>query len=356
MVAPMTIPLPRHPSSRPFLRRGVSSVQVGTDPERAVVLDGLDADVVSVLVRLDGRTARPDLPDPGGALPAVLDALETQGLLEGTAEGAGTPARLARLGLDLAALAVRTGSHDGARRVLARRGRRGVVVRGADRTAALVAVGLAAAGVGTVALEAADRLADPVDLTPAGPEEAGRSWHEQVSDAVRRHGASPLRTTIRARRPDLVVVTGAADTDEPWTDPARTDDLLADGVVHLPVAVSGDAAVVGPLVVPGRTACLWCAERRRADLDRAWPALADQLRARHAVARSGDGPLTALAAGFAVTQALRVVDGLDPAAPPACLGARLVLRGPDGVPEREPVAPHPVCGCGWAGMGDTMAG
>jgi hypothetical protein len=352
----MTIPLPRPPVSRPFLRRGPDCIQVGTDPERAWVVDGLDPDVAHALVGLDGRTARHALVESRPDLAGVLSELEEVGLLDGSEPAPAPGGRRERLAADLASLAVRSGSRADAARILARRARRGAVVRGTDRAAALVAVGLAAAGLGSVGLDGGDRTARSGDLTPMGPEEPGRSWHEQVAAAVRRQGAHPLMSTIRSRRPDVVVVCGAADTDLPWTDPARADDLLADGVTHLTVAVSGDAAVVGPLVIPGRTPCLWCLDRWRTERDRAWPALADQLRSRHAVAQAGDSALTSIAAGLAVAQALRVVDRLDPRDPPACLGARLVLRGPDGVPEREVVRPHPACGCGWSGMDDTMAG
>src|SRR3712207_7110553 len=66
----------------------------------------------------------------------------------------------------------------------------------------------------------------------------------------------------------------------PW---AASDPLAADlqrrGVPHLVATVRGETGVVGPLVVPGATGCLRCADLHRRDRDPRWPALAAQLTA-----------------------------------------------------------------------------
>lgn len=46
---------------------------------------------------------------------------------------------------------------------------------------------------------------------------------------------------------------------------------------HLPVVFTGAGAHVGPLVIPGTTACLACLDRHRSDHDAAWAVLASQL-------------------------------------------------------------------------------
>ena len=150
-------------------------------------------------------------------------------------------------------------------------------------------------------------------------------------------------------------MSSAADTDLPWTDPELADDLLADGVPHLPVAVTADAARVGPLVLPGRSACLWCLDQRQHDLDAAWPALADQVRLHHPVARAQSSFLATAAAATAVAQALQVVD-TPGGARPLSVDAILELRSPDAVVSVLPVTRHPVCGCGWAEAPRTMVG
>ncbi len=67
-------------------------------------------------------------------------------------------------------------------------------------------------------------------------------------------------------------------TDFLVSDPRVVRDLHATGVPHLPVRVRDGVGLVGPLVIPGMTSCLGCADLHRSDRDAAWPALAAQLR------------------------------------------------------------------------------
>jgi len=349
------LPVPR--PARPVLRRGIDRVQLGLDPERSLVVENLSDVASSALVRLDGRTGRHEVLRFAPELSKVLDELDRRGALDDDTGGSAglSSVRRERFAPDLAGLAVARSSTADALQVLARRARSCVVVRGNDRAAAHVAVGLAAAGVGIVALDGPDRTATVADLTPVGPHEPHLSWREQVAEAVRRHGAHPTAVGARTKRPALVVVCAAADVDLPWTDPELADDLLADGVPHLPVAVTADAARVGPLVLPGTSACLWCLDHRAHDVDPAWPALTDQVRLRHARARAQGSVLTAAAAATAVAQALQVVD-TPGTQQPLSVDAILELRAPDAVVSVLPVTRHPVCGCGWAGGTRTMVG
>ncbi len=63
-------------------------------------------------------------------------------------------------------------------------------------------------------------------------------------------------------------------------DPRRVAQLIRADIVHLPVELSGDRVTVGPLVVPGRTACEACRHAHRRDADSAWPVIAAQLLSR----------------------------------------------------------------------------
>ena len=346
--------LPRARAARPFLRRGRDRVQAGLDPERVVVVEGLTDIASSALLHLDGGAARHDVLRLAPELAAVLDALHERGVLDDDPDGSGLSAHWrARLAPDIAALAVAGSSTAHAQRVLARRRRTAVAVRGNDQAAAQVAVGLAGAGLGVVALEGPDRLTGVTDVPPVT--EPHVSWREEVGAVVRRLGAHPTPTATRGRGPAVVVISAAADVDLPWTDPELADDLLADGVPHLPVAVTAEAARVGPLVIPGRTACLWCLELSARDRDAAWPALVDQVRLRHAVARAHTGVLTVSAATLAVAQVLHLLDTGDECAPVTAT-AQIEVGTPDGLTRVLPVQRHPACGCGWAGNDDTMAG
>ncbi len=80
-------------------------------------------------------------------------------------------------------------------------------------------------------------------------------------------------------RPGLPVVLVA----HRMVDPRRAARLVAADIAHLPIELSGDRATVGPLVVPGRSACLSCLHAHRTDADAQWPLLASQLLGRSAV-------------------------------------------------------------------------
>lgn len=349
--------LPLTRPGRPVLRRGRDAVQIGVDPQRAVRVDRLSDDAGTALMHLDGVTGRHELLRLAPEIGPALDELHELGVLDDDPGPAGglSLVRRERYGPDLAGLALTTSSTREAARRLERRHRATVAVRGNDRAAAHVALGLAAAGVGAVVLEGPDRGTTLADLTPVGPFEPHASWRDEVAEALRRQGARPTAVGGRDRRPALTVVCSAADSDLPWTDPELADDLLGDGVAHLAVAVSGDAARVGPLVLPGRGPCLWCLEHRARDADPAWPAIADQLRLRHPRARAQGGPLAAAAAALAVAQALVVVD-TPGGPPPVTASATLELRAPECLPEVRPAQRHPVCGCGWEGGTVTMVG
>jgi len=66
-------------------------------------------------------------------------------------------------------------------------------------------------------------------------------------------------------------------------DPRRAARLVRADVTHLPVALAGDRVHVGPLVIPGRTACTACLHTRRSEADPDWPLLAAQLLGRDPV-------------------------------------------------------------------------
>jgi hypothetical protein len=114
--------------------------------------------------------------------------------------------------------------------------------------------------------------------------------------------------------------------------------------------VRGETGVVGPLVVPGVTSCLRCADLHRRDTDPHWPRLAAQLTA-------GEGPAsgaTVTCLLTAVTAALQVLAFLDGAGAPAALEATLELAPPELLPRVRRWPPHPGCGCLARGGADAV--
>ncbi|WP_197288638.1 TOMM precursor leader peptide-binding protein [Nocardia sp. NRRL S-836] len=142
-----------------------------------------------------------------------------------------------------------------------------------------------------------------------------------------------------AHQADLVVL---AATLVP--DPSVVSGLMAARTPHMAVRVREGVGIVGPLVLPGRTSCLNCADLHRTDHDPAWPDIAAQLVAKPA---SSDVLFASGTAALAVVQALeslRYVRGAAQAPPPV-LNATVELDLVTGVAEKRSWYPHPDCQC-----------
>lgn len=120
-------------------------------------------------------------------------------------------------------------------------------------------------------------------------------------------------------------------------DPRLHRYWLRRDIPHLGVVLGESSARVGPIVEPGRTACLNCVERHAIDADPAWTAIATQLLARAAPPES---PLVSLEAAALAVRA--VVSHLDGGA-----GMRHIARieAESGRVTRVAVPAHPSCGC-----------
>jgi hypothetical protein len=337
---------PLLPAATPLLRDGDTGVQVGGVDSADGVLLGPGAVGLTALLRgLDGRrsqrtvlreAARHGL-DPG-TVAGVLDGLREAGVLVDLAAAdlltapAG-PAAEARTAAEIPGALPAAGGSWAARRGAV------IVVEGATRVGTPLAAMLAASGIGQVSISdpglttAADAVVG--GLTAA---DEGRPRSLAAADAVRR--VSPLtdlRPLPAGARADLVVLA------RPW---AGSDPLMAgvhrSGVPHLVATVRGRVGVVGPLVVPGITSCLRCADLHRRDADPRWPRLATQLTASEPPA-SGATVTCLLTAATAALQVLAFVDGT---ASPAALDATIELHPPDLVPRLRRWPAHPGCGCG----------
>jgi bacteriocin biosynthesis cyclodehydratase domain-containing protein len=320
---PRTLRLPPHHT---LLHRGPAARMLGLDPRTALAVD----DVPPALARmLDELVA-----------PADRAGLVARAVRRG-AEPRAAEDLLRRL-LEAGALV----DADGPERAARHRAAAVVAVVGDGRLAAGVAAGLALAGVGTVHVGAASgAVVQAGDLgTGLLDVDRGRSRTEAVVDAVRRVVPAARIGPLAVRPvPDLCVLADAAAPN-----PVRVAALHRDVVAHLPVRLRDDAGVVGPLVLPGRSACLGCVELHRGARDPGWPTVAAQL-----VDRPGQGgPATAAAtAALGVAQTLAALDAAagqagDGGSVPPALGATLELDLSGGVLLRRPWAPHPDCTCG----------
>jgi hypothetical protein len=120
-------------------------------------------------------------------------------------------------------------------------------------------------------------------------------------------------------------------------------ELVASGVLHLAVSAREAIGVVGPLVVPGQSACLGCVELARSDRDPAWPLILAQLAGLAAQPVACAATLTAAVAAQAVSQVLSCLDLAQPAA--AVTNATLELVSPGWQWRRRSWPRHGQCRC-----------
>jgi hypothetical protein len=351
---------------RPILKPGIrrlwrdgATLQLGVDPSRAVILTELTPALAAALDALDGtRSHAQVLAEADPATRALIGLIEEAGLLDdATAPGDGPPVPMLeqdRLAPDLAALSLVTSDPAGSRRLVARRRRTGIRVQGAGRVGAQVGTLLTAGGIGRVVIDDGGVTA-PSDVAPGGLrlDDIGRPRAVAAGAALARVARTSRQQVSRRRRteepfrPDLVMVTPVG---LPVVHPDESLRLEASGVPHLLAGVRETTGVVGPLVVPGSTACLHCQHLHRSALDPDWPLLALQLSR-----RPEHGPdacemtLATLVAALAAMQALAFVDAGTPGPAggqvPACADGTLEFAVPDWRIRRRSWPVHPNCPC-----------
>ena len=280
------------------LRRGTGELQVGLDPETALVLP--DSPVVRDSLRLltgpAGVEGRPD--------PATLHLLaEHHALVD---EGDLAPAGKGDCLSPSAAAALARCSGD--RTVVARRARAGFRTRtvtfGADPAASL------------------------------GEEFVALTRSAGIQEAAPRS----------ERPPDCGVLIGVGE-------PGREllDGWTRAGTPYLLVRLVEGRAVVGPFVVPGSTACLRCIDAHCTDADPAWPLLVRQ----YAEASSGtraDGtpePVDPLLGTLALAWAARDLASYVDGARPSAWSATVTIHPRLSRLETRPWLRHGACPCTW---------
>ena len=220
--------------------------------------------------------------------------------------------------------------------------------------------------------QALDRgLQDPEGLThlvtqlvSAGIATRGRRQSGGRAASIRVHGRGPLSDLLvealrcsgariaHSSQPHAAVSPAEVDlvvlSDYLVADPRLVRDLHSQGVPHLAVRVRDGTGLVGPLVIPGVTSCLSCADLHRRDRDAAWPAIAAQLRETVGVA---DRATLLATAALALSQVNRVIAAVrghqsvpDPG-PPQALNATLEVDLNAGAIVARQWTRHPLCSC-----------
>jgi hypothetical protein len=144
---------------------------------------------------------------------------------------------------------------------------------------------------------------------------------------------------------DVALVGGPGEVDRD-----RLDPLVRAGTSHLVLRLVDGAALVGPFVVPGLTACLRCIDAHRAiaDPDHV-PVTSRYVRATSRPRADGladvaDPVLEVLAHAWAVRDVVAHLEGRRPTT-----WSRTVHLDPDPALRREEDwSRHPECGCCWS--------
>ena len=185
------------------------------------------------------------------------------------------------------------------------------------------------------------------------------------SASIRIHGRGPLSDLLanglrcsgarvgHSRLPHAAVTAESTDlvvlSDSLVAEPLLLRELHSCGVAHLPVRVRDGAGLVGPLVVPGVTSCLDCADLHRRDRDAAWPAIAAQLRG---VVGNGDRATVLATAALALSQVDQVIravretgESWRTVAHPPTLDATLEIDAVTHTIVERRWSRHPQCRC-----------
>lgn len=344
------------------ISRNAGTVQLGSEPPAAVVLHHAPPHAVSILRGLDGTTplgavlARyradvqvwttllEDLRDARLLVPATTESFVV--LPGGPVLEPERDSLVQRYGIAVARLVLQA-RHDAV-----------VVVRGSGRVATAIAAGLLASGVGHVHQQPDRvlRLAEHPDFSPVlgsdllgsagGRLARGRPVEFAPGSAVKATGAllaaHLLRVAPEAKvhappahlRVALTVLVG----DGP-PSPSLAAELTGRRLPHLAVRAGLLTAVVGPLVLPGRSSCLLCALRYRTELDDGRAEVEQGMRREVLLPPA---QLVTAAAALAVNEALDHLDGISV---PITVDGTVEWRLGTFAPRRRSWDIHPDCGC-----------
>ncbi|GAA2210050.1 hypothetical protein GCM10009850_055090 [Nonomuraea monospora] len=139
----------------------------------------------------------------------------------------------------------------------------------------------------------------------------------------------------KSDRPDLVILSQVGPLDM-----LLVNDLNALRIPHLLVAAFEGHGIVGPLVLPGDTACLHCLDLTRRDRDPYWPIVTARLGGYPPGEIACDVALATVVAAQASGHALAFLDGKEPSVTNGTMDVT-----PDWRWRRRSWKAHPQCRC-----------
>ncbi|MFG1704086.1 thiamine biosynthesis protein ThiF [Nonomuraea sp. M3C6] len=170
--------------------------------------------------------------------------------------------------------------------------------------------------------------------TTATPTRPGTDAEDVVRPSVNALVGGPYLGD-KSERPDLVVLAPVGPLDG-----VLVNELTSLGIPHLLVSAFEGHGIVGPLVLPSKTACLHCLDLTRRDHDPAWPMVTARLGGYPPGEIACDATLAALVAAEAVGHALTYLDGKESVVTNGTMDVT-----PDWRWKRRSWSVHPQCRC-----------
>ncbi len=327
--------------------RGKSQIQIGINPNSAVVIDRKVGQTIQNLLTgahsvaeicnrlvLEGH----DLQSSESFLNQLSElGLVESGPISATYDQQNPVAEIQRLNLlretngDLDSINQRIGCE--------------VSIRGAGRLGMTVCLLLASAGFPNITVHDPVFVSDS-DLTPWGASRIDIGIRRDIvaKSLVERmvRGASAHKNYLRFRaNRKIEILLPDQRADFPWICATNAELLVANDIPHLFAATSTNASVISSIIEPGKTPCLRCMHLHRCDQDPHWPRIDLQVSQNPTVDSASISLI--LKTAMEVTRVVSAwVDQSETS------GSQLINLGNQlNSSETYPTYFHPACGCRW---------
>jgi hypothetical protein len=330
-----------------FYERGKSQIQIGINPNSAVVIDRKVGQTLRNLLTGAHSVAEicNQLVLEGNDLQSsesFLNQLSVLGLVESgpisaTYDQHNPVAEIQRLNLlretngDLDSINQRIGCE--------------VSIRGAGRLGMTVCLLLASAGFPNITVHDPIFVSDS-DLTPWGASRIDIGIRRDIvaKSLVERmvRGASAHKNSLRFRaNRKIEILLPDQRADFPWICATSAEHLVANDIPHMFAATSTDESVISSIIEPGKTPCLRCMHLHRCDQDPQWPRIDLQVSQNAAL----DSASISLILNTAMEVARLVSAWIDKS---ETNGSQILNLGNQlNSSETYPTYFHPACGCRW---------
>ena len=327
--------------------RGRTQVQIGIDPESALVVDKKVGEIVGRL--LTGSHSIPEicnhLVDAGHDLSSsesFLKQMVELGLVEpgpiaATYNQQNPVSEIQRLNLSR--------ETSGDLEQINRRIRCEISIRGAGRLGMTVCLLMASAGFPNITVHDSVVVSES-DLTPWGASRIDIGIRRDVvaKNLVERmiRGAASHKNELRYKSNQRIeILLPDQRADFPWISATSADQFVATDTAHLFATTSSGSSLISSVIYPGTTPCLRCMHLHRCDQDPQWPILDLQVSRNPVVDSAGISMILKTA-----MEVVRIVsDWVDKA---ESTDSYLLKLGKGlNAAETYPTFFHPSCGCRW---------